>query len=158
MNVELREPYGRRPLRFLELWTVEDWRLKVIGIAYGHETPAPGLVEAAKRVAADHLRTHPTRHAHYGVGFLGIHDGRGENQVFLDRWINENELIHTYWVSPKHEPARLIVPDMSDHNSVCVWDLAVQCFEREAWVECVLANPRGPDVEAYLARRIRADV
>jgi hypothetical protein len=157
MKIELREPYQPRPLRFLELWQVDDWRLKVIGIAYGRATPDVRLVDAAKRTAAEYLRTHPTRHAHYGVGFLGVHDGRGENQVFLDRWINENELMHAYWVSPKHDPERLLVPDVTDHNSVCVWDLAVQCFEREAWLECVLANPRGPDLDAYLTRRIRAD-
>jgi hypothetical protein len=157
MSIELREPYQPRPLRFLELWRVDDWRLKVIGIAHGRERPSPELVEGAKRVATAHLRTHRTRHAHYGVGFLGIHDGRGENQVFLDRWINENELMHTYWVSPKDDPARLVVPG-DDHNSVCVWDLAVQCFEREAWVECVLSNSRGPDVDAYLAKHLRADL
>ena len=157
MTIELREPYQPRPLRFLELWQLDDWRLKVIGIAYGRETPSTELVEAAKRIAADHLRMNRTRHTTYGVGFLGVHDGRGENQVFLDRWINENELVHGYWVSSKDEPARLVVPD-ADHNSVCVWDLAVQCFERQAWVECVLNNPRGPDVDDYLARRIRADL
>jgi hypothetical protein len=153
MTIKLREQYQSRPLRFIELWHVDDWRLKVIGIAYGRETPDPRLVDAAKRVAAQYLRSHPTRHAHYGVGFLGVHDGRGENQVFLDRWINENELMHEYWVSPKHDPAQLVVPG-DDHNSVCVWDLAVQCFERQAWLDCVLANPAGPDVDSYLARRI----
>ena len=157
MKIELREPYQRRPLRFLELWAVDDWRLKVIGITYGRETPGAELIDAAKRTARDYLRDNTTRHAHYHVGFLGVHDGRGENQVFLDRWINENELMHAYWVSSKPDPTRLVVPD-ADHNSVCVWDLAVQCFERQAWVECVLDNPRGPDVEAYLARRIRADL
>ena len=157
MKVEPREPYQPRPLRFLELWQADVWRLKVIGIAHDRETPCAELVDAAKRVAADYLRANPTRHAHYGVGFLGVHDGRGENQVFLDRWINENELMHTYWVSPTDDPARLVVP-RTDHNSVCVWDLAVQCFERQAWLECVLANPRGPDVETYLARHIDARV
>jgi hypothetical protein len=158
MTIELREPYDRRPLRFLELWTTGEWRLKVIGIAYGRETPDPELVEAAKRVASQYLRENRTRHATYGVGFLGVHDGRGENQVFLDRWINENELMHVYWVSPKDDPARLVVPDLSDHNSVCVWDLAVQCFERQAWVDCVLNNPSGPDLDLYLARRMHVDV
>ena len=157
MKIELREPYARRPLRFLELWEIDDWRLKVIGITYGHETPGAELVDGAKRVAAEYLRANRTRHATYGVGFLGVHDGRGENQVFLDRWINENELMHAYWVSPKDDPARLVVPG-TDHNSVCVWDLAVQCFEREAWVECLLDNPRGPDLDAYLARHIHMNI
>lgn len=39
----------------------------------------------------------------------------------------------------------------------CVWDLRVICFERGAWVEQVLANPTGPDVERYLACRLSED-
>ena len=32
-----------------------------------------------------------------------------------------------------------------------------QSFERSAWVECVLTNPKGPDLEAYLARRFSGE-
>ena len=72
--------------------------------------------------------------------------------MFLDRWANENELLHHYWVSPVDDPTRLVVPD-PDHNSVCVWDLAAQAFEREAWVKSVLQNPSGPDIDHYLNLR-----
>jgi len=40
-----------------------------------------------------------------------------------------------------------------DRNTVCVWDLVVQSFERQAWIECVIGNPNGPDVAGYLARQ-----
>lgn len=89
------------------------------------------------------------------MGFLGIHDGRGENQVFLDLWINENELLHTYVVSTLEQPAALYEAP-PDHNSVCIWDLAVQAFERDAWLPHVLASPTGPDVERYLGERMNA--
>lgn len=147
--------YEPRPIRFLELWKVDDWQLKLYGISYNRSAPRQELISAAKTQAAKRLREHPTRLNHYGVGFLGIHDGRGENQVFLDIWVNENELIHWYLVSPSDQPAQLHVPP-EDHNSVCVWDLMVQCFERQAWMDFVLSNPRGPDIEAYLARRLDA--
>ena len=32
-----------------------------------------------------------------------------------------------------------------------------QYFERQAWIECVLTNPNGPDLEAYLARRFEGE-
>jgi hypothetical protein len=115
------------------------------------------LVEAGKAWAARRLRERPTRQRHYGVGFLGVHDGRGENQVFLDLWVNENELLHAYVVSPPSDPAALREPP-EDHNSVCVWDLAVQAFEREAWLGHVLANPAGADVEGYLGERMNGVV
>lgn len=146
-------PYRPRPIRSLELWEATGWRLKVIGIAARAERPSQALVEAAKRAAAGLLRERPTRHVHYGVGFLGVHEGEGENQVFLDRWINRNELMHDYWVSPTDRPGDLRTCD-ADHNSVCIWDLSVQWLEREAWIACVMNNPAGPDLEAYLARRI----
>jgi hypothetical protein len=41
--------------------------------------------------------------------------------------------------------------------AACVWDLRVMAFERDAWLECILKNPR-PDVEAYLQRRLNEDV
>ncbi len=147
--------YEPRPVRFLELWKIGDWRLKVYGISYARPTPRSELITAAKDTAARRLREYPTAHEHYGVGFLGIHDGRGENQVFLDYWINENELIHWYLISPPDDPTGLTAPE-PDHNSVCVWDLMVQCYERQAWVDCVLANPYGPDIAAYLDCRLDA--
>jgi hypothetical protein len=150
-------PYQRRPVRFLELWHSAGWRLKVYCIASGRPSPRPELVSAAKDWAASRLKNHPTRQTSYGVGFLGVHDGHTENQVFLDRWANENELLHTFVTSPSEAPTRLSIPN-EDHNSVCVWDLAVQCFERQAWLTHVLANPRGPDLAAYLATTLNAEL
>jgi hypothetical protein len=152
-------PYAPRPVRFLDLWSMHGYRLKVYGIAHARPLPRPELVEAARIVVARHLRERPTRQDSYGVGFVGIHDGRGENQVFLDRWVNENELLHHYYVSTPDDPAALAAaanPD--DHNSVCVWDLGLQAFEREAWLKHVLRNPDGADLEGYLAARLNADL
>jgi hypothetical protein len=39
-----------------------------------------------------------------------------------------------------------------------VWELGAIDFERRAWLEDVLANPEGPDVERYLAREYNEDV
>lgn len=103
------------------------------------------------------LKEHPTRHTHYGVGFVGVHGGRGENQVFLDRWVDENELLHDYVVSRPDRPAELR-PAPPDYNSVCVWDLAVQAWERDVWVECVMKRPHRPDFEAYLGRTLEGMV
>ncbi len=157
MAITLTAPYQPRPIRFLSPWEIGGFRLKAYSIAVRGETARDELVHAARRAVEKFLRERPTRHTHYGAGFVGIHEGRGENQVFLDRWVNENELLHDYWISDTDRPAALRAAD-PDHNSVCVWDLALQCFERQAWLACVLANPRGPDLDAYLGRRMNADV
>lgn len=152
--ITLTEPYARRPIRFLELWEPEGWRIKVYGIAYNRDLPRPELVEAAKRAAANHLGNDRN---HYGVGFLGVHDGRGLNVIFFDFWADENELHHHAYMSPAEEPEHLR-PAGPDDSSVCVWDLQVQAFERQAWIEGVLANREGPNLEQYIECRFEADV
>ncbi|RMH19548.1 MAG: isochorismatase [Gemmatimonadetes bacterium] len=153
----LREPYRRRSVRWMGLWKPEAWRIKVYGIAYKGGRPGSTLVEAAKDVAAERLPVVATEQGRYGVGFLGIHEGRGENFVFVDWWADENELHHHVYASRAGDPAalRYITPT---GIVACCWDLAVMAFERQAWIDTVLANPDGPDLDAYLERRFEGDV
>ncbi len=153
-EISLIEPYEKRPFRFLEIWEDSGWQIKVYGIAYKRDLPRSELVEAAKQQVIPHLQNN-TAH-HYNVGFLGVHDGRGANFIFLGYWADENELHHHVYLSPTDDisnfhystPAGLIA---------CVWDLHLMHFERQAWVEMVLANPQGPDLEAYLACRFNGN-
>jgi hypothetical protein len=158
-KMQLLEPYAKRPVRPLGLFEHDGWRLKVYGIRYGAELPDADLVEAAQRLAAERLPdpAGDGTEERYGVGFLGVHEGRGSDFVFLDWWQNENELHHHTWVAPKGRPIAFeyVTPTgLSACVSACVWDLSVICFERQAWLEDVLANPAGPDVEAYLGRTL----
>ena len=150
-------PYKERPIRFLELWTSAGWRLKVYGIAYNHPTPRPELVEAAKIVAAQRLANVPNSMRHYSVGFVGVHDGRTSNFVFVDWWADENELHHHVYVSPTDEPARLTYSTPSGLVA-CVWDLRVMEFERQAWLDTVLKQSSNPDFDAYLNIRLDEDI
>jgi hypothetical protein len=151
--LELQEPYRPRPIRFLEVWQVQGWRFKVYGIAYERELPRQALVQAAKQVVPEQLAHFSAGINQYQVGFLGIHDGRGTNFVFVDFWADENELHHHVFISPAERPEAL---DYVAPGGVlgCVWDLRVLAFERQAWIDTVLANPRGPDLEAYLAYQL----
>jgi hypothetical protein len=150
-------PYQTRPIRFLELWQEGPWRLKVYGIAYDRPAPRPELVAAAKAAARKRVARVPSSLLHYSVGFLGIHDGRTANFVFVDWWASENELHHHVYVSPTAEPAKLTYETPSGLVA-CVWDLRVVCFERQAWLDTVLKNPGAPDFEAYLAQRLNENV
>lgn len=155
--MELLERYRRRPIRFLELWQESGWRLKVYGITYVGTQPRPELVQAAKQVAQRWFRQPPANQRPHNVGFLGVHDGHGVNYVFVDWWADESELHHHVYVSPADRPTELqyVTPT---GLAAGVWDLRVLCFERQAWIDTVLANPVGPDLEAYLSRRINEDV
>ena len=130
--------------------------MKVYGIAYGRPQPRDELLQAAKATARKQLSGSANKHNHYGVGFLGVHDGRGANFVFLDYWADENELHHHVYVSPSGQPTSF--EDVTGAGLIaCAWDLRVLSFERDSWVEAVLANPAGPDLERYLARRLNED-
>jgi hypothetical protein len=156
--IELLERYQRRPIRFLELWQDSGWRMKVYSITHQGAPPRPELVQAAKQVAQRWLRQPPTPNQRtYGVGFLGIHDGHGANFVCVDWWADENELQHHVYLSPTDRPAELRYVSPTG-LAASVWDLRVLCFERQAWIDTVLANPIGPDLDAYLSRRLNEDV
>ncbi len=150
-------PYEPRPIRFLELWRIEGWRLKLYGIASGRPQPRSELVAAAQRIATRQLRSVPADLAHYHLGFLGVHDGRTANFVFLDFWANENELHHHVFVSPTARPDEFTYVTPTG-LSACVWDLRLQAFERDAWVTHVLQRSAAPDFDSYLAATLNADV
>ncbi|MBX3747035.1 MAG: isochorismatase [Verrucomicrobiae bacterium] len=151
------QPYEPRPIRFLEIWEHAGWRLKVYGIAYRRPAPRPELVQAAMRVAAERLNAIPCCLLHYSVGFLGIHDGRTANFVFVDWWADENELHHHVYISPTNDPEALDYRTPTG-LAACVWDLRVIGFERDAWLTTVLRNPTGPDLEEYLRTTLNEDV
>lgn len=156
-SITLSEPYRLRPIRFLELWEPTPWRLKVYGISYQWSIPSAELLAAAKSVLREPLDDAVNREQQYGVGFVGVHEGKTGNFVFVDWWSAENELHHHVYQSTQKEPTRLS-PTGPRGPVACVWDLALIGHERQAWIDCVLANPHGPDLDAYLARRMEADV
>lgn len=151
------EPYEPRSFRFIEMLamgprgTSNAWRMKLYGIAVHAELPRPELIDAAKRVAAEILEKEAA--SNYKVGFVGVHDGNGACFVFVDFWGNENELFHRVFLSRASEPASLEPAKPAD-SSVCVWDLRLQAFEREAWIKHVLKKSDSPDFEGYLGEHL----
>ena len=156
MSLNLR-PYQARAIRFLELWEIAGWRLKVYGITCGSGEPSAGLAAAGKRVVEEKLRQVDAAVDHYGVGFLGIHEGETANFVFVDWWADENELHHHVWASAIDDPIALEYTTPSGVIA-CVWDIRLIGFERDAWVGAALQNSGGPDLDDYLERRLNEDV
>ena len=148
----LREPYRPRPVVFLDLWEPDGWTLKAYGISYAHQKPGASLIAAARQRAFDCLPA-AGENGNYGVGFAGIHEGREFNFVFVCWWAGENELHMRRFVSTEDEPANLREATENDCFS-CVFDLQLIWFERNAWLEKVLVNSQGPNVQAYLKKRL----
>jgi hypothetical protein len=149
------EAYEPRAFRFIEVLIIDDWQMKLYGIAWRQELPRPELLEAAKRIAIDELRHAMPKN--YRVGFVAAHDGKDACVVFVDYWGNENELFHRVFLSRSKDPNTLTSTKSSD-SSVCVWDLRLQSFEREAWIKHVLQKPRSPDFRGYLDERLNEEI
>ena len=156
-GITLSTPCDLRPIRFLELFEHDGWRVKLYSVAYARDLARPELVETARRFARQTLPQPAVTDRRYGVGFAGAHDGRGSSFVFVDWWSDENELHHHAFATTDPNDLTNLRNVSAGGLSVCVWDLRVQWFEREAWVKHVLRNPRGPDVEAYLAERFNGE-
>ena len=150
-------PYVERPIRFLGVWSHADWRLKVYSISAKRRICDPDLVAAAKDVATKTLPQPALSPERYGLGTLIVHEGNDANFVLLDHWAGENMLHHQVFTSPLERPLELT--DFSYTKlAMCVWELHVLAFERQAWIDTVLRQTEHPDFEGYLARRFEGDV
>ena len=149
-------PYRPRPLRFMRLEQLGDWRLKLYSIALPGKTPRPELVDATLSLAP-HVFPHPAvSDDRYGVGLVIVHDAATFGIALYYWWQSANELHQRIYTSPLDDPARLT--KLLDPAAGCVWEMGILDFERRAWIDDVLANPGGPDLERYLSRRLNADV
>jgi hypothetical protein len=148
--------YRPRPIRYLEQWEHEGWRLKVYGISAWEERPAQTLVEHAKRIAAEHLPQPAVEDGRYGVGLLGVHDGKKASFAFVSWWSLVYELNHLLFRAPRNDPAAFarVEPGLLG----CTWDISVVAFERDAWIHSMLTGKQGPDIEAYLAARLDTNI
>lgn len=151
--MKLRSVYKERKLDQLELWRSGDWTLKVYSILHQDKDLDAALLMAAKR-AAEAILPQPAKSSeHYGVGFMAVHRGASYDFVYVDWWAFETELRHNAFVrasSTSSELESLSGTEMSND----VWDLRLLSFERDAWVETVLRNSEGPDLDAYLQKTL----
>ena len=131
--------------------------IEAYGIAYRGGEPRPELVDAAARAASSALPNPAVDVDRYGLGFLGIHDGRDSNFVFVCWWQKENELQHRVFFSTPELPGRLR-PATQEAPIACVWDLSVIAHEREAWIRHMLAEPGAFNAEAYLADALSGEI
>ncbi len=140
--------YHPRMISFHGVEAVGGWKVKMYGIAAHTETPRAALMEATAKIAASALPS-PLGHGRHGVGFAIAHDAADYCFALVDWWSGENEIHQRLFSAPLAQPQALR-PHPSEAIG-CVWELAVTDFERRAWLRHVLANPDGPDLDAYVA-------
>ena len=145
-----------RPIRFLDLWTMDGWRVKCYGICERAEAPDPPLIEVAKELARDVLPQPAQTPDRYGVAFVTIHQAAMFNQIVVDWWARVNELRHHVFKALPDDPTDFY--DITETGEAfCVWELRVIGFERQAWLDHVLVNPDGADLPRYLGAHLNED-
>lgn len=133
-------PYAPRLIRCLDLIEVADFRLKRYWIDLQGE-PGPALAgwEPALALAKAALPSDVDAAGCARVGFQILHRGRGADYLVLGWWDRENELpLRVFVRYPRTDDA--LWRAARGGESVCVWDLEVIGFERDAYVRSYLAG------------------
>lgn len=159
MSADNFAEYKTRPIRYLHQREHMGWRVKVYGIRHRHNSeivvPDVQLVENAMEKVLPNLPQPAITDSRYGVAFLIIHQGEHRNWILLDWWSDEVILKQRLYSSPIDDPNKFT----EDESNIlaCTWEMAIQCFERNAWVETVLKGRDGVNLDAYLERQMNED-
>ena len=155
--IQLQESYKLRSIRYIELFEELGWRMKLYGISYKDEFPRQHLIEIGKNIARQSLPQPAIAKNRYGIGFVCVHEARDANFFLVDWWSDENALNHHIYTSTFDSPSEIEEVTLKGPN-ICVWELRLLSFERQAWLDNVLAYPRGPELESYINFRLNENV
>jgi hypothetical protein len=144
------KPFEPRPVRFHGLREHAGWRLKLYSIAAGGAAIDWAAYQEGLAMAYASLPSPAVTPARPGVGFVIAHRGGSAWYIVLAWWDQENELPMRVFVCALGAEGVWRMAHASE--SICVWDLEVIWFEREAYVATVLASEGGGGVETYLSR------
>lgn len=149
------QKHSLRPIRFLGLQSIGEWQVKLYGISSLAEKLAPEFTPIALKLALKCLPQPAITETRYGVAFVTIHHAEAFNQIIVDWWEHNNELRHRVFKALPSDPMSFndITPT---GEAFCVWELAVICHEREAWLRQVLGET--PNVEGYLEDVMSGDL
>ncbi len=149
--------YQKRPIRFVEIFEVGQWKFKVYSISSKGELAAVKFISKAKNEVQIWIQLNETNaFKKHGFGTLILHEFSGGCFAIINWWIDENMLQHyVYLTKNESEPFQLF---SSNGIVTCVWESAVIWFERNAWVKHVLQNNQKPDFESYLQEQLNEDV
>jgi hypothetical protein len=84
----------------------------------------------------------------YGAGFAIAHDA-AYPIALVYWWQGINELHQRSFVGEEIDA----LEPVEFTPAGCVYELAIVEFERRAWIDDVIGNPDGPNLERYLSRR-----
>jgi hypothetical protein len=133
------------PSRFVGTTDIDGWRIKTYRVC---PTTGSRMLAAARRTVAATLPPRPDRVGAFGVGFLVVHLTECRLLAQLNWWVRPDELYQHTFAAPPDAPQDLAPLDTATISGIS--ELAIAAHEGAAWRRHVIANPAGPDIEAYL--------
>ena len=159
MIVHTLQPYSPRPVRYLGLLQCDGWRIKTYSISVKSERVGENVVTQVGALLPTWLAQHTAYPLDsYRIATLILHEGREGCFAILSWWV-DSDMLQTQ-VHLATDAARADFRLFSDRGIfTCVWEMAVLWFERNAWVEHVLAHPEDPQgIDRHLAEHLNACV
>lgn len=154
--MQIKHKYQQRPVRFIEVYQQDEWRVKIYTISVGSMYVKSDTIKVAKNNLHTWLqqsKNYPLET--YNIATLILHQCKEGCFAVVNWWIDENMLQnHVYLASPD-KPDEFIA--YSDKGiSTCVWEMAIWWYERNLWVKYVLKKPKKPDITTYLNKSLNA--
>jgi hypothetical protein len=140
---DLTQTYAPRLAEFVSEERFGDWRLKLYGLADPEKGVRGELLDAARELAERSLPDEG-----YGAAFAIAHDA-AYPIALIYWWQGVNELHRRAYVGEEIDALEIV--ELTPAG--CVYELAIVEFERRAWIDDVIGNPDGPDLDRYMGRR-----
>ena len=139
------EPFRDRARSWLGLTHGNGHALRTYGVVYGDGPLDRARFEPGVRSLIAEIPTPDWSRGRPGAGVMILHQGKAEDYLVMGWWDRQNELPLEVWIryDDGWAPSR-------HHESVCVWDLEILSFERDAWVATMLSDAQPGSLRAYL--------
>lgn len=127
--------------------------LKVYGMFAEPERSATLPTPEWLREQAASVLREPPQGGDHPVGFLILHYGEEGDYLLVSQWYDANMLKHWVRGTAVDAEGNTTVEPLAQRDLIaCVWELEVINFERDAWVNTVLAQGRldQASLDAYL--------
>jgi hypothetical protein len=145
--------YTPRYIRFEELISIQDWKVKVYSISENEHFDHPEFFTAAIAELPKWLSIENSFNSkHEGMAFLILHSATEGFFSLINWWVGENMLNTHIFLTPKGESDHFKIIS-GDGLSPCIWELEVIDHERRSWLEYVLKRAPSPRYDEYLDQR-----
>ena len=144
----LANAYHQRLGSFVSEEAHGDWRVKLYGLAAPARGVRPELLAVTRELVAESLP--PPGADTHGAAFAIAHDANYPIALVY-WWQATNELHQRVYVGRPDDLSEMSRVELTPTG--CVWELGIVEFERRAWIEEVIGNAGGPDVDRYMSRR-----